>query len=502
MIHNHRILSWLFPFLTVLFFGQCGNKKSTEPSQPVITGNISGIVCNAEDSSPIPAAAIQIPSIGLVTYSDSTGLYRMESIPEGKYILIASKEKFDNDTADAEIVPGETIKVNFNLNPEFDVLKWQFTTDGPIYYATPAVDQEGTIYVGTGIFLGTTSGSLYAINPDASLKWKVDLENNVNSAVIGEDGTIYVMDRRNILYAFDSCGHVKWRYNDWEFDDFAEVGQRTVAVGDGQILYAYVGFDLYAIYPNGERKWVFDPGPGGSPCGASPVVGSDGTIYAVLGKEILHAVDPDGSLKWEFYLEAYDEHSYTSPALDAEDVIYFGSENGKGGYLYAVYPTGILKWRIFAGKDRPVRASVAIDEDGTVYAATKAFSHRQPAELLSISPLGVINWRYPLESVHFTPDDAYSTPAIGADGTIYVAAETGFVYALNRNGTLNWKQDFHCGINWSSPVLIDDGTLYIGTMTNEGGALLALQTQSMGYTDSHWPVFRQNNRHTGRFNAF
>ncbi|MBN2030768.1 PQQ-binding-like beta-propeller repeat protein [bacterium] len=482
----------------LLCFCQCNNEKPTEPSQPATTGTIHGTIRSAEDQSLIDMAMVRVIPGELVVYSDQAGFYSIENCSEGQYLLICSKEEFDSDSANVSVTAGQTTTANFDLTPEFDALVWQFDTDGPIYYSVPAIGSDGTIYVGTGRYLGTTSGSLYAIYPGGTLEWKVDLENNVTTAVIGDDGTIYVMDCRNVLYAFDPSSGLKWRYEDWENDDFTEVGQRNVAIGHDQTLYAYVAFDLYAIYPNGQRKWVFDPGTGGTPCGTSPVVGSDSTIYVILGDDILYAVNPDGSQKWKFYLENYDEHCYTSLTLDADDVIYFGTENRDGGYVYAVYPTGILKWRVFAGSLRPVRASPSIGADGTVYVATQACSHRQPAEVLSISPEGIINWRYPLESVHFTPDDAYATPAVGADGLIYAAAETGFVYALNPNGTLNWKQDLHCGINWSSPTLLDNGMLYIGGLTNEGGSLFALQTTSMGYASSPWPAYRQNNRHTGR----
>ncbi len=43
-------------------------------------------------------------------------------------------------------------------------LKWSYATGGGIY-SSPAVGPDGTIYVGSRDF------SLYAINPDGTLKW-------------------------------------------------------------------------------------------------------------------------------------------------------------------------------------------------------------------------------------------------------------------------------------------------------------------------------------------
>ncbi|MBN2103685.1 PQQ-binding-like beta-propeller repeat protein [bacterium] len=499
---NH-IEKILIPFIIILVLitGQCGKKQSTESPQPT-TGTITGTVRSTEDQSLLENAQIRAVPGEYIGISDSAGIYTIPDCPEGEYLLIASKEAFENDSADVLVTAGHTTNTDFYLTPEFNPLIWEYITDKPIYYSVPAIDNEGTIYVGTGVYLGTTSGSLYAIHPDGSLKWKQDLENNVFSPVIGADGTIYVMDTGNALYAFDNTGALQWRYENWIDADFTEVGQRCVAIGPDQTLYVYVAFDLYAINPDGSLLWVFDPRVGGTPCGASPVVGKDSTIYIIPGGEILYALRSNGTLKWQFYLEAYDAHSYTSPSLDSEDVIYFGVENGDGGYVYAVYPDGTLKWRVLAGRDRAVRASPVIDEDGTVYTATKAYSHNRPAEVIAISPEGKIEWRFTVESVHFTPDDVYATPTIGADGLIYMAAETGFVYALNRDGTLNWTFDSHGGINWSSPTMIEDGTLYIGAMKNEGGALLALKTESMGLADTPWPTFRQNNQNNGRSSKY
>ena len=44
-----------------------------------------------------------------------------------------------------------------------------------------------------------------------------------------------------------------------------------------------------------------------------------------------------------------------------------------------------------------------------------------------------------------------SSPALGADGTIYVGSSDDNVYALNRDGSLKWKFVTGDGV-WSSPA--------------------------------------------------
>jgi hypothetical protein len=65
---------------------------------------------------------------------------------------------------------------------------------------------------------------------------------------------------------------------------------------------------------------------------------------------------------------------------------------------------------------------------------------------------------------------------------------------VRRSGTLNW----------TSAGILDDGTLYIGSMHSSSGyngRLLALETTSMGYAVSPWPRFRHDHKNTGRFGA-
>ncbi|MEJ2629390.1 MAG: PQQ-binding-like beta-propeller repeat protein, partial [bacterium] len=101
--------------------------------------------------------------------------------------------------------------------------------------------------------------------------------------------------------------------------------------------------------------------------------------------------------------------------------------------------------------------------------------------------------------------DVYSTPSMGADGTLYFGSENEHFYALNANGSLKWKAQLEHGTNWSSAAICSDGTLYIGTHHENPpnrGNLYSIQTESMGYASSPWPRFRQNHRNNGRYEGF
>ncbi|MDM7926150.1 MAG: PQQ-binding-like beta-propeller repeat protein [bacterium] len=385
---------------------------------------------------------------------------------------------------------------------------WRFRTDQAVYYASPAVADDGTIYFGTGMYRNTdgwTPGGLVALNPDGSLKWSQPLGNATYGPSVGNDGTVFVMDRTYAVHAFSPDGAPLWTFDDFEEPFFVkrDMGQRTPAIGSDGTVYA--GADgLYALDPaTGRPMWHLSRTHFGRECIASPVVGPDGTVFVVIGEDTLYAVRPDGSRRWAFGFANEDELTMDTPAIGADGTLYIATEKGlEGSFLYAVRPDGSLKWRIRTEGGRIVRASPAIGPDGTIYLATKAGGGDSKGRLLAYSPSGVLMWEYGLERLHTTPDDSYSSPSVGADGVIYFGAETGMLYAVNPDGTLNWKHMLF-GINWSSPVILDDGTLLIGGIDNGPGytgVLCAVITTSMGYAaGSPWPRFMHDNRNTGRF---
>ena len=58
-----------------------------------------------------------------------------------------------------------------------------------------------------------------------------------------------------------------------------------------------------------------------------------------------------------------------------------------------------------------------------------------------------------------------SSPAIGADGTIYVGSRDKKLYAFNPDGNVKWIFETGDAIE-SSPSIDVDGTIYIGS--NDG----------------------------------
>ncbi|MBN1273514.1 MAG: PQQ-binding-like beta-propeller repeat protein [Candidatus Aminicenantes bacterium] len=378
-------------------------------------------------------------------------------------------------------------------------VKWIYEAEKPVYYSTPAVASDGTVYFATGIYLHSEFGSLHALYPDGTLKWSRDLENNGYSPSIGSDGTVYVQDSMAILYAFTSTGTLKWKHN--TNNCFLDVGKRTPAIGNDGAIY-FGGLCLEAVYTNGTLKWSNDDV---AIVTTSPIIGPDRSIFVITGRgeETLYKVNRvNGNIIWQSTIEFSGEHfnAFSAPSIDSTGTIYFGAEMSYpnyGGYVYAVRSNGTLKWRYFVA-ERYIRSTPTIGPDGTIYAGTKV-GNDHTSKLIALYHNGTLKWEYIVESIHEW-DDIYCTPTIGADGTIYFGAETGYLYALNQSGTLLWQQELQHGNNWSSPAITTDGTLYIGTIYSDWtGNLYAIKTSSLGLAASVWPKFHHDNKNTGRY---
>jgi len=200
-------------------------------------------------------------------------------------------------------------------------------------------------------------------------------------------------------------------------------------------------------------KWKFpaDGSIGGIPTTAA--VGEDGTIYFGSEDRMLYAINPDGTLKWQYMTGGPVD---SSPALDSVGNIYFGSEDG---YLYCRTPDNKEKWSPFlTGSGIFGSPAFSQDEkiiyigstDGSLYAVdTETGNNVWPHEFR-------------------TGGKIVSSPVVGFDDTIYIGSLDHHLYAINSDGSQQWKIDLVTGI-YGGIALDGDGTIYIGT-SQFGGA--------------------------------
>lgn len=156
----------------------------------------------------------------------------------------------------------------------------------------------------------------------------------------------------------------------------------------------------------------------------------------------------DGSLRWKSSVQGYI--TLSSPALSADgNTIYIGVERANGGRVVALPPDGVRPRWIRDLRD-PVDSSPAVGADGTVYVGCV------DGRLYALRPeSGEIKWE--VNSGGFVS----SSPALGADGTVYFGTAAGRLYAVSAQGAVRWTFATAGTID-SSPAIGADGTIYFG----------------------------------------
>ena len=283
------------------------------------------------------------------------------------------------------------------------------------YHSSPSVAPDGTIYVGSYV-----DGQLYAISPAGTTNWTYPAGAPIDSSPsIAGDGTIYFGSGEK-LYALNPNGTKKW--------DFAcgQSGQATASIsGDGTVYIGTQTNRLWALHPDGTQKWAFDA-PGPIEC--SPAIGSDGSIYvtvqsfASVGARGIIAVSNTGGERWRNLSEGF----FSSPVVGADGTVY--AVTWMDDRLEAINPTNVLvDWRAGTGSNPfLLTPAPAAARDGTVYyTPVQGYTN-----LYAINADGTTNWTLVVPSYPAT-----TSPTVGPDGTVYFAAAA-TLYAVKGTAPL------------------------------------------------------------------
>lgn len=369
-------------------------------------------------------------------------------------------------------------------------VKWSFPVGAKIESTTPAIADDGTIFMAVSGKEGIAN--VHAINSDGTKKWDKSLGDIVRSSVtISDDGkTIYTHSYDDFFYALDaSDGSTEWSY---------EIGSNakysTTALGaDGSLYIGSQTDNVHALTGEGEEKWVFATN---GDVNGSPAIGSDGTIYVHSIDDFLYAINPtDGSEKWKY---EYGNWSGTALALDAQGTVYVtGEADAETGVIAAVSSSGSELWRVtttvvsggLSETGKIDQGGAVIGADGTVYVGTKG------PELVALDPAnGDIKWSYTKTGLA----GIATSPAVDQKGNVYFGDDSGIFSVLDKNGVLRFE--FNLGTKvWSSAAIGDDGLVYVGATQEDGtGLVYAIELYGQSPADSPWPMRHANRRHTSR----
>lgn len=82
------------------------------------SGNIKGMICDAENSAKLIGASIHINSVNRSCVSDENGEFSLNNIPEGKYTLQISFMGYKSQLKQVELKKGETKEIKIKLIPD------------------------------------------------------------------------------------------------------------------------------------------------------------------------------------------------------------------------------------------------------------------------------------------------------------------------------------------------------------------------------------------------
>jgi outer membrane protein assembly factor BamB len=430
-------------------------------ASPAPTHVVSGSVAFGGD--PLPGVSIMFSPGGLQVWTLSDGTYSA-NVQSGIYTLTPSKAGYAfTPTQQTVIVSGEDVPgkdFSATATVTYSVSGTVTLTGNPLegipMMMTPGGYASTTGADGTYTIVGVSDGRTYVIVPVSNDYWFAppSRQFTMNSAdVTGMDfaATSFVWpkfhhDAGNTGLSTTvgaQTGALKWAFAT------GSVVNSSPAIGADGTIYVGAANGLYALNPaDGTQKWKIT-----SSTACSPALGADGRLYSNASSALgVSAINPaDGSIIWSSGITANAGFPTGSVALGGDGTIYFTAGSGTAYRLYALNPgDGSVKWSFLS--DSQLTSCPAIGADGTVYIAGLNYY------IYALSPLdGSIKWSYRAKAA------VYSSPAIAADGTVYVGSDDYWLYALNpADGSLKWR-GAGVGVIRSSPAIGPDGTIYVAT---------------------------------------
>ena len=235
MVRPKNILCIVLLTILLLFLVSCKENTIT----PEMFGNISGIVLDADDNSPIVGASITTspPTNALVT--DDAGKFEYSNIAVGNYTITISKSDYVKNTVTVQVKDGETTSPTILLNKSTTNNKPPDEPSNP-FPENNAVNQPVSLNL-----------SWHASDPDKgdTLTFDVYLyeSNNPVQTQIASDITDTTVSVDNLLYSttyfwqvIAKDGEATTNGSTWSFT--------TVAQPDNPFLYASNMDGNYEIY--------------------------------------------------------------------------------------------------------------------------------------------------------------------------------------------------------------------------------------------------------------
>ncbi|MEO0051765.1 MAG: PQQ-binding-like beta-propeller repeat protein [candidate division WOR-3 bacterium] len=345
------------------------------------------------------------------------------------------------------------------------LLKWFAPTLEPVVGA-PALDENGNVY------LGDESGTVYSFNSAGELRWTFQVRQPVYAGATVEQGLVYVPALDSCLYCLDTLGKLKWSVN------LGDELWTPPAIGQDQNLYLTTDKGrLVSVDAKGRIRWQVQLG---DEAAGAPTLGPDGNIY--VSADSIYCFTPKGKRRWAFGTPD-NAYFFAGPVVDGQGLVYCGSFDG---YVYCLGRDGRMVWRAPVPDEDEIRTEVVFDPEGRMYLGTDGYylCVKEPGKTIRV--------------VYETGDGICATPAVSAQGTVYLLSDDGVLYAFTREGRIFFTAEVAGGDKElyysSSPAIGQDGTVYVGSWD---GGIYAFHGDAPP-ANTVWAQYRGDAQHRGR----
>ena len=263
-----------------------------------------------------------------------------------------------------------------------------------------------------------------------------------SNIVFAPDGqTLYTLSQTDKkLFAVNAItGQIRWEYA----TSAATYGSGPAVGADGTVYFGTEDSDgsFYAVSASGALKWKKTLG---AAVKASPAVTSDGVVYALANGGLLFALDAaSGAEKWS----AVQSGDAGGVAVDRDGTVYFGTSKG----IWAYSESGSLKWTCDTAHAVTERGGSLAIGGQILYATLKSKGGCAAIDTAT----GRTLWKFASQA-----GDSYH-PVVDGDGTVYFCEKSGYLYAVDRNGSEKWIDQTDKNYIYSGFALGADGKVYI-----------------------------------------
>lgn len=306
----------------------------------------------------------------------------------------------------------------------------------------PAIGADGALYV-------PTAQGMSALNGDGSPRWewKGTLETGSTPTVL-KDGSVLAPGgyKNDGLVKIGPDGKTAWKR------DLPSAQEEPAVIPGGGLYYADYGGTLHRLTDEGAETWSWKAPDGhygpGTHLNGGPAVLPDGSAVVIADPGALHAVNPDGSVKWtRFGEESDDDRASTvrQPLVTPDgDLLVTGAHND----LFCLDPaTGETRWQYLGSEGKRMDQLTPQEREGysgwgnTLLSGSPQLSPDgktlyvggMDGHVTALDRAGNRKWEIDLK------ENGYHEPCtVGEDGHVYFVGSHGTVHAVSPEGKRMW----------------------------------------------------------------